>query len=100
MNCPNCGGKLHVLDVRQDINTNETCRKKECYDCHYIVFTREYEVKPGDVNKFKYKWNALDRSNHNQKIRKQHKCFGRYLDISPACAECKWQKECLEKSKE
>lgn len=100
MNCPNCGGKIRVLDVRQDFHDNETYRKKECRDCHYIFFTIEYDVNPDSMIK---KWASLDRSYHRRKeakILEKHRCFGRYVEISPACAECKWRKECLEKSKE
>lgn len=100
MVCPNCGGKLSVLDVRQDPKDNETYRKKECRSCHYVAFTIEYEVEHDSVIKM---WNSLNRCGYIKKDSKpaeRHKCFGRYLNISPACAECQWRKECLEKSKE
>lgn len=97
MICPNCGGKIQVVETRHDLNSNETYRQKECLHCRHIIYSVEYEVFSESIKDI---WKSLERrSQWHRKTSEKHKCFGRYLDISPACAECQWKKECLEKSK-
>lgn len=60
MMCPNCAGKVRVLDNVKNPTENEIYRRKTCTECGYTFFTVEYEVV---VNKrFKDDWSANYRS--------------------------------------
>ena len=43
MTCPVCGGNSHIIDVEKDIDV--VCRKRQCYECKYMFYTEEVEVK-------------------------------------------------------
>ena len=56
MVCPECGGKVHVIDnVSSD---DENYRKRECKECGHIFYTLEFEVEYDTT--FKKAW----RKNH------------------------------------
>lgn len=44
MNCPKCGGKIKVLDVRHP-SISESLRRKICTVCGHIFYTVEYEAR-------------------------------------------------------
>ena len=48
MNCPECNGKTHVLDVRHNIESNETYRKIKCNSCGFEMFSVEFEAEADD----------------------------------------------------
>jgi len=43
MTCPNCGGRLKVIDVVQT-DDNRTLRKKRCDDCAMVIYTSEIAI--------------------------------------------------------
>ena len=43
MTCPECGGRLKVIDVVQT-DDNRTLRKKKCDGCSRIIYTSESVV--------------------------------------------------------
>lgn len=43
MKCPECGGKLKVVDVVQT-DDNRTLRKKRCDDCNRVLYTSEIVI--------------------------------------------------------
>ena len=45
MTCPECGGKVAVIDISHNTDTNETYRKKKCLDCNHRFQTVEFEVE-------------------------------------------------------
>lgn len=59
MYCPNCGGKLRVLDNVKNPDENEIYRKKSCTACGHVFHTVEYEVV--ENQKFKDEWNKYYR---------------------------------------
>jgi transcriptional regulator NrdR family protein len=44
MTCPECGGKVRVLE-NFDTSDNEIYRRRRCTECSHIFYTVEYEVE-------------------------------------------------------
>lgn len=66
MLCPECSGKLQVLDTVKNPEENEIYRLKKCSKCGYSLFTVEYEV---EVNKrFKIDWTRNYRKSNKTNI--------------------------------
>lgn len=56
MICPECGGKIKVMETAQTEN-NETYRRKKCLECGRLIFTAEYEVEP--TEQFRTEWSHV-----------------------------------------
>ena len=54
MNCPKCGGKTRVADVRHPNSNDETLRSRVCAVCGFLFHTVEYLA--ADDNSFKNYW--------------------------------------------
>ena len=61
MTCPECNGRVKVLDVVHVTTDNETYRKKKCCDCGFEFYTTEFVVEP-DVT-FRKLWTEYNRTN-------------------------------------
>lgn len=48
MICPDCGGKIRVVDTLHSPN-NETYRRRKCTECDYAFYTIEYEVEETEM---------------------------------------------------
>ena len=62
MKCPECKGKLKVLDIVHDEENLETYRLKKCKECGHSLYTIEMEVLCVD-EKFKRTWKRNHRYN-------------------------------------
>lgn len=45
MICPECGGKLTVVDVRHNAEDNEDYRKRKCMRCGKAMYSIEFPVE-------------------------------------------------------
>ena len=72
MKCPACGGKVKILDTRQNDEDHETYRHRRCEECSYDYYTTEYEVEP--TMDFMLTWQRFyrDHLNRNPKLRCIH----------------------------
>lgn len=48
MTCPNCNGKVRVVDCTDVDPRNEIYRKRKCTVCGHIFYTVEFEVDYDD----------------------------------------------------
>lgn len=55
MTCPKCGGRTSIKDTAYNHKDREVYRKRECCDCHYVIYTMEYEIEPNE--QFIRDWN-------------------------------------------
>ena len=60
MNCPNCGGKVAVIDTTSTPD-GEIYRKRKCRECNYVFYTVEIEVEFDEA--VRDAWNRFYRSN-------------------------------------
>lgn len=61
MTCPNCGGKVRVINSANNTDDNEVYRRRECTVCGSRFYTTEFLVEHTD--EFKQLWNAYVRQN-------------------------------------
>lgn len=62
MICPECSGKLNVVDTVRD--TEEVYRRRKCSVCGRLVYTRESEVYPNAV--YRSNWATCVHNKRNQ----------------------------------
>lgn len=62
MICPECSGKLNVVDTVRD--TEDVYRRRRCATCGRLVYTRESEVYPNAV--YRSNWAACVQNTRNQ----------------------------------
>lgn len=62
MVCPDCSGKLTVVDMVRD--EDDVYRRRKCTVCGRLVFTLESEVTP-DAS-YRNTWNTLQNNSRNK----------------------------------
>lgn len=71
MFCPNCKGKVRVID---NVNTpdNEMLRKKVCLDCGVVSFSLEHPISVGpDLSDLMKKWQKHHRFSSGKRKEKE-----------------------------
>lgn len=69
MNCPSCGGKLGVVDMKQD--TQSVYRRRKCPECGQLIYTLESEVVRDA--EFSANWATLTNESRYKNKRKKEK---------------------------
>jgi transcriptional regulator NrdR family protein len=59
MKCPECDGKVTVIETRNNAPLNEIYRERKCRECGCVFYTLEFEIESD--NAFEKEWHNLDR---------------------------------------